>query len=124
MFGLFGALAMVVSLVGIYGVMSYAVARRTREIGIRVAVGAMPQTVRHMVLSESLSITLVGVGMGWLLGIAVGRLMGSIFVDVASFDALTFTVVPVGFIIAGLAAAWLPARRATRVNPMTALRAE
>jgi hypothetical protein len=124
LFGVFGALAMVVALVGIYGVMSYAVARRTREIGIRVAIGAMPQTVRRMVLGESLSITLLGVGLGWLLGIAVGRLMGSVFVDVASFDALTFTVVPIGFVIAGLVAAWMPARRATRVNPMTALRAE
>jgi len=71
-----------------------------------------------------LSVTLLGVVFGWLMGIGVGRLMGSIFVDVASFDALTFTVVPVGFALAGLAAGWFPARRATQVNPMTALRAD
>jgi predicted permease len=124
LFGLFGGLAMLVALVGIYGVMSYAVARRTREIGIRIAVGAVPQAVRRMVLRESLSVTLAGIGVGWVLGIGVGRLLGSIFVDVASFDVLTFTVVPVGFAMAGLAAAWFPARRATEVNPMTALRAE
>lgn len=124
LFGLFGALAMVVALVGIYGVMSYTVARRTREIGIRIAVGAMPRAVRRMVLAESLSVTLVGIGVGWLLGIGVGRLLGSVFVDVASFDALTFTVVPVGFTLAGVAAAWFPARRATQVNPMTALSTE
>jgi predicted permease len=124
MFGVFGGLAMLVALVGIYGVMSYAVARRTREIGIRIAVGAVPQAVRRMVLTESLSVMLVGIGLGWLLGIGVGRLLGSIFVDVASFDALTFTVVPVGFVVAGLAAGWFPARRATQVNPMTALRTE
>ncbi len=124
LFALFGALAMIVALVGIYGVMSYAVARRTREIGIRIAVGALPRVVRRMVLAESLSVTLAGIGIGWLLGIGVGRLLGSIFVDVASFDALTFTVVPVGFALAGLAAAWFPARRATKVNPMTALRTE
>ncbi len=124
LFGLFGALAMLVALIGIYGVMSYAVARRTREIGIRIAVGAMPQTVRRMILGESLSVTLAGIGVGWLLGIGVGRLLGNVFVDVASFDALTFTVVPVGFALAGLAAGWFPARRATQVNPMTALRAD
>jgi predicted permease len=124
MFGVFGGLAMVVALVGIYGVMSYAVARRTREIGIRIAVGAVPQAVRRMILAESLSVTLVGIGAGWLLGIGVGRLLGNIFVDVASFDALTFTVVPVGFAVAGLAAGWFPARRATQVSPITALRAE
>jgi putative ABC transport system permease protein len=124
LFGLFGALAMIVALVGIYGVMSYAVVRRTREIGIRIAVGAVPTVVRRMILSESLSVTLLGVGLGWLLGIGVGRLLGNIFVDVASFDLLTFTVVPVVFTIAGVAAAWLPARRATKVSPMTALRAD
>jgi ABC-type antimicrobial peptide transport system permease subunit len=124
LFGLFGALAMVVALVGIYGVMSYSVARRTREIGIRIAVGAVPQAVRRMVLAESLSVTLVGVGLGWVLGLGVGRLLGSVFVDVASFDLLTFSVVPIGFILAGLAAGWFPALRATKVNPMTALRTE
>ena len=124
MFGLFGGLAMIVALVGIYGVMSYAVARRTREIGIRMAVGALPAAVRRMILKESLSVTLLGVVLGWLMGIGIGRLMGSIFVDVASFDALTFTVVPVGFALAGLAAGWFPARRATQVNPVTALRSE
>ena len=124
LFGGFGALAMVVALVGIYAVMSYAVARRTREIGIRMAVGAMPATVRRMILTEGLTLTLLGVGIGLLLGVGVGRMMGSLFVDVDAFDPITFTVVPVAFVAAAGVAAWLPARRATRVNPVTALRAE
>jgi predicted permease len=124
LFGVFGGLAMLVALVGIYGVMSYAVARRTREIGIRMAVGAMPQTVRGMILGESLAMTLLGVALGWVLGVGVGRLLAGVFVDLAAFDLVTFTVVPAGFVAAAIVAAWLPARRATTVNPVAALRAE
>lgn len=124
LFGAFGALAMVVALVGIYAVMSYAVARRTREIGIRMSVGAMPATVRRMILGEGLRLTLTGVGLGLALGLGVGRMMGSLFVDLPNFDPITFTVVPVAFVAAAVIAAWLPARRATRVNPVTALRSE
>jgi len=124
LFGAFGALAMIVALVGIYAVMSYAVARRTREIGIRMAVGAMPVTVKRMILGEGLRLTLIGVGLGMVLGVGVGRMMGSMFVDVDAFDPVTFTVVPIGFVAAAAVAAWLPARRATRVNPVTALRSE
>jgi len=124
LFGGFGALAMIVALVGIYAVMSYAVARRTREIGIRMAIGAMPGTVKRMILGEGLTLTLTGVAVGLLLGAGVGRMMGSMFVDVDAFDPLTFTVVPLGFVAAASIAAWLPARRATRVNPVTALRSE
>lgn len=124
LFGAFGALAMIVALVGIYAVMNYAVARRTREIGIRMAVGALPATVKRMILGEGLSLTLIGVAIGMVLGLGVGRMMGSMFVDVDAFDPLTFTVIPVGFVAASVVAAWLPARRATRVNPVTALRSE
>lgn len=124
LFGAFGALAMVVALVGIYAVMNYAVARRTREIGIRMAVGAMPATIKRMILAEGLRLTVMGVAIGLVLGVGVGHMMGSMFVDVDAFDPLTFTVVPVGFVAAAVVAAWLPARRATRVNPVTALRSE
>jgi predicted permease len=124
MFGAFGALAMVVALIGIYAVMNYAVARRTREIGIRMAVGALPATVRRMILTEGLTLTMLGVTIGLFLGLAVGRMMGSMFVDLPSFDPVTFAVVPAGFIAAAVIAAWLPARRATRINPVTALRSD
>ena len=124
LFGAFGALAMVVALVGLYGVMSYSVARRTREIGIRIAVGALPGTVRRMILKEGLSVTLVGVAIGLVLGVGVGRLLASIFVDLSAFDPIAFGVLPAGFLVAALVAAWFPAARATRVNPLTALRSE
>ena len=124
LFGVFGGLAMVVALVGIYGVMSYAVERRTREIGIRMAIGAMPGAVGRMVINESLTITLLGVGLGWLLGLGVGQLLASVFVDLSAFDLVIFLAVPLGFVAAALLAAWLPARRATRVHPMAALRSE
>jgi ABC-type antimicrobial peptide transport system permease subunit len=124
LFAFFGVMAMVVALVGIYGVGSYSVARRTREIGVRMAVGAHPAAVLRLILSESLGTTAGGVALGWLLGLGVGRVMSSVFVDVASFEPWTFALVPTGFVLAALAAAWGPARRATQVSPMTALRIE
>lgn len=124
LFAFFGMLAMIVALVGIYGVTAYAVARRTREIGVRMAVGARPAAVLQMILSESLATVLGGVTAGWLLGLAVGRVMASIFVDLPAFDLWIFTLVPVAFLFAALIATWPPARRATEVSPMTALRTE
>ena len=115
---------MLVALVGIYGVTSYAVARRTREIGVRMAVGARPAAVLRMILGESLKTTAGGVAVGWLLGIGIGQVLASTFVDMKGFDLWTFALVPVGFVTAALAATWLPARRATEINPVTALRAE
>lgn len=120
----FGALAMIVALVGIYAVMNYAVARRTREIGIRMAVGAMPSTVKRMILGEGLALTVIGIAIGLFMGVGVGQMMASMFVDVEAFDPVTFSVAPAGFLAAAVMAAWLPARRATRVNPVTALRSE
>jgi predicted permease len=124
LFASFGVAAMIVALVGLYGVMAHAVARRTREIGIRIAVGAEPGAVRRMILGESLATTLGGVAAGVVLGLAVGRLLASVFVDVAAFDLAVFTAAPLAFVGAAVAAAWGPARRATAVNPTTALRAE
>jgi hypothetical protein len=124
LFAAFGGLAMVIALVGIYGVLSYSVSRRTREIGLRVALGAMPGAVRRMILSESLVMSALGLGVGWVFGLGVGRLLSSVFVDLAGFDVPTFTILPAGFLLTALAAAWLPARRATQVDPMAALRSE
>lgn len=124
LFAAFGALAMIVALVGIYGVMSYTVARRTREIGIRMAVGATGDGVRRMIVGEGLTLTLIGVLIGWMLGLGVGQLLASIFVDLSAFDIIVFTTVPAAFFGAALVASWMPARRATRINPVSALRAE
>lgn len=124
LFATFGGLAMAVALVGIYGVTAYTVARRTREIGVRMAVGARPGAVLRMILGESLTTSLCGIAVGWVLGLGAGRIMASMFVDLAAFDPWTFALVPVGFVVAAAAATWLPALRATGVNPVTALRAE
>ncbi|MDP1571299.1 MAG: ABC transporter permease [Vicinamibacterales bacterium] len=124
MFGLFGGLAMVVALIGLYGVTAHTVARRTKEIGVRMAVGASAGAVRRMVLVESLKTTAVGIAVGWLLGLGVGQVLAALFVDLAAFVPWIFALVPAGFLLASVVATWGPARRATRVNPVTALRAE
>ncbi|MCC6989098.1 MAG: ABC transporter permease [Acidobacteria bacterium] len=124
LFAFFAGMAMVVALVGIYGVTSYAVARRTREIGVRMAVGARPVAVLRLILGESMRTTATGVVVGWVLGLGMGRLLASMFVDMKPFDVWTFALVPVGFVAASIAATWMPARRATEVNPVTALRSE
>jgi ABC-type antimicrobial peptide transport system permease subunit len=89
-----------------------------------MAVGARPAAVLQLIVSESLATVVGGVTAGWLLGLGVGRIMASVFVDLPGFDPWTFAVVPAGFVFAALIATWPPARRATQVNPMTALRAE
>jgi len=124
MFGFFGAMAMIVALVGIYGVTAYAVVRRTREIGVRIAVGARPAAVLRLILVENLATAVAGIAAGWLLGIGVGRVMASVFVDIPAFDPWIFSLVPTCFVLAALGATWTPARRASAVNPISALRAE
>ena len=124
MFGSFGGLALLVALVGIYGVTAYTVSRRTREIGVRIAVGARPGEILGLILRESLITTLAGITAGLILGVGVGRVMASMFVDLESFDVWTFSIAPLGFVLAALAATWAPARRATAVNPLNALRSE
>lgn len=124
LFSLIGGVAMLVAVVGIYGLKAYAVSRRTREIGIRMALGAEPGKVRNLILREGLTMTLTGVGLGLLLGLGVGRVLATIFVDFSAFDALAFGTAALTLFAAALLACWLPARRATRVNPLDALRAE
>jgi hypothetical protein len=124
LFSFMGGMATVVALFGIYGAKSYAVARRTREIGVRMALGATPGRVVGMIVGEGLRLALWGVGLGLLIGLGLGRVLDSVFVEVVAFDPLTFTAAPAFLLLACVAAAWLPARRATTVNPMTALRAD
>jgi len=124
MFTVFGGLAMTLAAVGLYGVKAYAVARRTREIGIRMALGAEPGAVQKMILREGLTMALLGVGLGLVLGLGLGQVLQSMLYKVSPVDPVTFAVAPVVLVVAALLASWLPARRATRVNPLTALRAE
>jgi len=124
LFGIFGALALFLAVVGVYGVNSYVVARRTREIGIRMALGATAPDVLWMVLREGLSMTGLGVGIGLLLALAIGLLLRSIVYGANAIDPLAFTVAPLCLALAATVACYLPARRATRVQPMAALRHE
>jgi predicted permease len=123
-FTVFGVLALGLAAVGLYGVKAYSVARRTREIGIRMALGAERGAVLRMILREGSAMLAAGLVLGLLLAMAAGKLLSSILYGVSSLDPVAFTVAPIVLAIAGLIATWLPARRATRISPMDALRAE
>lgn len=120
----FGGLALGLSVVGLYGVKAYSIARRTREIGIRMALGAQRAAVQRMILGEGAAMLAFGIGLGLLFAIATGKLVASFLYEVGSLDPLSFTVAPIVLALAGLLATWLPARRATRISPMVALRTE
>jgi len=124
MLGLFALVAMVLAGVGIYGVMSYTVAQRTREIGIRVALGAQTRDVLKLVVRQGMSLTGVGVGIGLVIAIAATRLMASLLFGVGATDPITFVAIALLLAIVALLACYLPARRATKVDPMIALRYE
>ncbi len=123
-FTLVAALAALVAIVGIYGATSYAVSRRTREIGVRMALGASRGRVLGMVLGEGLHVTLAGIAAGAALGLGLGRVLDAVFVEVVAFDPATYAVAPTLILVACLGAALVPARRATTVEPTVALRSE
>jgi predicted permease len=124
LFGTFGFIGLVLAAVGLYGVMSYAVSRRTREIGIRMALGAKPGTVERMVLRQGMVITLIAVVLGWPVAWMLARVAASFLYGIQPHDALTFAVVPPFLVVIALVACWIPARRAAAINPMQALRME
>jgi putative ABC transport system permease protein len=121
---LFAALALVLSVVGIYGVTAYAVTQRTREIGVRMALGAGRGDVVGMVVGHGGRLALAGVAIGVVAALALTRLMSGLLYEIAPWDPLTFIVVSVFLLVAALVASWLPARRAAKVDPMVALRHE
>jgi putative ABC transport system permease protein len=124
LFSIFGALALGLSVVGIYGVKAYSVARRTREIGIRMALGAQRNAVQWMILREGLAMVAAGLALGLFLAFGTGKIVSSILFEVSSTDPFAFTIAPAVLMTAALLATWLPARRATKISPMTALRTE
>jgi predicted permease len=124
LFAVFGLVAVFLAVVGLYAVKAYVVARRTREIGIRIALGSTPRGVLWLVLKEGLVLTAVGLMVGFWIAAGIGLLVGSMLYDVSAFDPVVFVVAPLLLASASLAACYLPARRATRIQPTVALRTE
>jgi ABC-type antimicrobial peptide transport system permease subunit len=124
LFSVFGGLALGLAIVGVYGVKAYSVARRTREIGIRMALGAQRKSVQWMIVREGAVMLAGGVAIGLLLAVATGRLLSGMLYQVGALDPVAFSTAPLLLGAATLIATWLPARRATRISPMAALRTE
>jgi ABC-type antimicrobial peptide transport system permease subunit len=124
MLGLAAGVALFLGSVGIYGVISYVVSQRTREIGVRMAMGAETADVSRMVLKQALLLAGFGVGIGLVGAVGLTRLMSALLYGVSPMDPLTFGSVAVGLSLVALLASYLPARRAARVDPVVALRFE
>jgi putative ABC transport system permease protein len=122
--GLFSLLALLLAAVGVYGVTAYSVSRRTREIGIRLALGSSRATVLRLIIGEEMKVVLLGCAIGILASLALTRLIQTLLFAVSPTDPPTFAVTGLMLMAVALLACWLPARRAARVDPMVALRNE
>jgi ABC-type antimicrobial peptide transport system permease subunit len=124
LFGVFSSLALLLACIGIYGVLAYVTRQRVPEIGLRMALGASAQDVMRLVFRQSLRMILVGVGIGVATALAAARLLERLVAGVRSTEPLTFAIMISVLVAAALFASFLPARRASRVDPMSALRQE
>jgi putative ABC transport system permease protein len=124
MLGLFATLALILACIGLYGVISYSVVQRTHEIGVRMALGAQPVDVLKLVIRQGMTLTLAGLVVGIAAGTFATRVLSDMLFGVAPRDPLTFAGVPVLLLVVAFLACYIPARRATRIDPLTALRAE
>jgi putative ABC transport system permease protein len=122
LFGIFAGLALLLACIGIYGVLAYLTGQRVPEIGVRMTLGAKPLDIIRMVLGESLAMIFVGVGVGTLAAVAAGRILNRLVEGMRSADASTFAITILILVIAALFASFVPARRASRIDPATALR--
>ncbi|MDX6498761.1 MAG: putative transport system permease protein [Blastocatellia bacterium] len=122
--GIFAVVALTLAAIGIYGVIAYSVAQRTREIGIRIALGAQTPDVLKLIVRNGMTLTMVGVAIGLGGAFAFTRLMASLLFEVTTTDAITVALVSVGLLGVALLACFIPARRATKVDPIIALRYE
>jgi predicted permease len=120
----FGMMALILSALGIYGVISYSVVQRTREMGIRIALGARAEDVLRLMMRQAVRLCIAGVGIGTVIGLGLTQVMDSLLYGVSAHDPRVFIVTPVVLIAVALVAALVPARRATRVDPLLALRCE
>src|SRR6185437_4182815 len=120
----FALAALVITAVGLYGVISYTVAQRKREIGIRIALGASPNTVRRRVARQGLGLTLAGVGVGAAAAVVATRVLRNMLYGVAPGDPSVLAAVALLLVAVALLASWVPARRAAAVDPLTAIRTE
>jgi ABC-type antimicrobial peptide transport system permease subunit len=119
-----GFLGLVLAVVGIYSVVSYAAAQRTQEIGIRIAMGATTRDILKMVLRQGLSVVGIGLALGFVVALAGTRLLSGLVMGIKPTDPITFAVVLLLLTAIALFACWIPARRATRIDPLVALRHE
>ena len=122
--GIFAALALLLAAIGIYGVMSYSVSQRRQEIGLRIALGAQRTNVRGMILGQTLKLTLIGVGLGLTGALVLARFLASLLFGIGSYDPVTLLGVALLLVGVALAASYIPARRAMRVDPVVSLRYE
>jgi ABC-type antimicrobial peptide transport system permease subunit len=124
LFGIFAGLALVLAALGLYGVVAYAASQRTQEFGIRMALGARSADVLRLVLGQGMKLALAGVGLGIMATLALGRLLTALLFGVQPTDPWILAAVALVLAAVAMAACWLPARRATRVAPVDALRGE
>jgi putative ABC transport system permease protein len=122
--GVFAGIALLLAGMGLYAVMAYAVSQRTHEIGVRLALGAPRRNILRLILGQGLRLALAGMALGMAGALALTRFMASLLYGVSARDALTFILASSTLVGAALLACWLPARRATRVDPMIALRCD
>ena len=124
LFGLFGALGLLLAAIGIYGVMSYTVQQRRHEIGVRMALGASPRTVIAMIVQRGAVLSVAGIAIGLVIALAATGLMQKLLFGVPPHDAVTFATIAVVLAAVGIVAAYVPGLRATHVDPVAVLRGE